>query len=159
LVGDRVIAPGATGAPRVVLDTNAVLDWIVFDDPRVQPLARAIEDGMVQPITNRSCLAEFQRALGYRTLRLDAEAQRSALGRYMAKVEILEPPPTELQARLPVCADPDDQKFLELAWYAGADWLLTRDRALLELAGRVGNMGRLRILTPDTELHLPGPRS
>ena len=32
------------------------------------------------------------------------------------------------------CADPDDQPFIDLALAAGANWLLTRDKALLALA-------------------------
>jgi predicted nucleic acid-binding protein len=46
---------------------------------------------------------------------------------------------------LPVCRDPDDQKFLEAALAARADFLVTKDQALLELAQRVS---QFRILTP-----------
>jgi predicted nucleic acid-binding protein len=35
---------------------------------------------------------------------------------------------------VPVCRDPDDQKFLTLAAGAGADCLVTRDRELLRLS-------------------------
>jgi predicted nucleic acid-binding protein len=37
---------------------------------------------------------------------------------------------------LPRCSDPHDQKFLELALASGADILVTKDQALLELARR-----------------------
>lgn len=152
-----MIGLDGTLAPRIVLDTNAVLDWIVFEDPRVKALADAIDAGRVQPVTSLACLEELRRALGYRALRLDAEAQRLALERYVARVEMLELPAPAPPARLPVCADPDDQKFLELAWYAGADCLLTRDHALLDLAARVRKLGPLRILTPDAGWDLPSP--
>ena len=69
---------------------------------------------------------------------------------------MLELPAPLPPALLPVCEDPDDQKFLELAWYAGADWLLTRDLALLNLTARVRKLGRLRILTPDAGWEAPG---
>jgi predicted nucleic acid-binding protein len=49
------------------------------------------------------------------------------------------------QVQLPQCRDPDDQKFLEAALAARADFLVTRDQALLELARRVR---QFRILTP-----------
>jgi len=39
-------------------------------------------------------------------------------------------------AALPRCSDPHDQKFLELALAAKADVLVTKDRALLDLARR-----------------------
>ena len=130
----------------------------MFGDTRVKALADAIDAGTIQPITSPACLEELRRALSYRALRLDAEAQRSALERYVASVQMLDLT-AQGEPRLPVCADPDDQKFLELAWNAGAEWLLTRDHALLDLAARVSKLGRLRILTPDAELHLPLPRS
>ena len=34
---------GATDTPRVVLDTNAVLDWLVFREPSALALGDAIE--------------------------------------------------------------------------------------------------------------------
>ena len=54
-----------------------------------------------------------------------------------------EPPPGPLR-----CADPDDQVFIDLALATGAHWLLTRDRALLDL--RRGALERgLRVVRPD----------
>jgi len=57
------------------------------------------------------------------------------------------------RARLPVCRDRDDQKFLELAAAAGADCLVTKDRELLALSRRrkaqVGRSVPFRILHPD----------
>ncbi len=50
--------------------------------------------------------------------------------------------------RLPVCSDPDDQKFLELALACGAAYLVTKDRALLELARRSDRALPFRIVTP-----------
>jgi len=48
-------------------------------------------------------------------------------------------------AELPRCKDSDDQKFLELAARAGAQYLISKDQALLELAPRVA---QFRILAP-----------
>ena len=47
---------------------------------------------------------------------------------------------------LPHCSDPDDQKFLELAAAVAADFLVSKDKALLELERRPG-LG-FRIVTP-----------
>ena len=40
-------------------------------------------------------------------------------------------------AKLPQCRDRDDQKFLELAHRAQADWLVSKDRELLRMARRI----------------------
>jgi predicted nucleic acid-binding protein len=55
------------------------------------------------------------------------------------------PAPEALQERLPLCRDPHDQKFLEAALAAKADFLITKDQALLELARCVSPF---RIVTP-----------
>jgi len=54
---------------------------------------------------------------------------------------------------LPVCSDPDDQKFLDLALACGAAFLVTRDRDLLELARNRDPRPPFRIVTPR-EFHI-----
>ena len=45
------------------------------------------------------------------------------------------------------CTDPDDQKFIDLALHSGAQWLLSRDRAVLKLAREARQRG-LAIVAP-----------
>jgi predicted nucleic acid-binding protein len=49
---------------------------------------------------------------------------------------------------LPRCEDPDDQKFLELARHAGARWLVSRDKALLKLAGKMQQRAGVAVIAP-----------
>ncbi|CAJ4795180.1 toxin-antitoxin system toxin component, PIN family [Burkholderia pseudomallei] len=49
---------------------------------------------------------------------------------------------------LPKCRDRDDQKFLELAYTARADWLVSKDRALLKLTRRTERDFGFRIAQP-----------
>lgn len=53
------------------------------------------------------------------------------------------------EACLPRCADPDDQKFLQLALAAGASWLLSKDKELLKLDRRTRRAGLFAILLPQ----------
>lgn len=135
-----------TGAV-LVLDTNVALDWLVFDDPATRELADAIEAGRVRVVTNDECLAELRRVLTYSNLKLNAETQAGALERYLAHASRSEAPVGE-RSGLPLCADRDDQKFLELAWHAKADYLLTKDKALLEMTRKVSNFGRFAVISP-----------
>ena len=137
---------------RLVLDTNVVLDLVVFRDPGAGPLRQAIESGRIALLTSAECLAEFRRVLGYPEFRLDAAAQASAYAWYASRAESVatDPPPPFL----PRCRDADDQKFLELAWATQAEHLVTKDRALLELAQRVAKLGRFTLTTP-VDLTLP----
>jgi uncharacterized protein len=139
----------APSIPLLVLDTNVVLDWVAFGDPRVQPIVDAIECGTLQAATSSACLQELRRALGYAQVKLDAAAQASAFERYAAQARVFEIPGSGAMAGMPQCEDPDDQKFLELAWHARASHLLTRDKALLKLARKVEDLGRFSVLTPQ----------
>ncbi len=144
-----ILIPLIPPIPLLVLDTNVVLDWVAFDDARVRPIAAAIERGALRTATSRSCLQELRRALGYAQVELDAAAQALAFARYTAHTTVFEIPEPAAAAALPRCEDPDDQKFLELAWHARASHLLTRDKALLKLAHRLGESGRFAVLAPD----------
>jgi uncharacterized protein len=132
---------------QIVLDTNVVLDWLVFRDPGVSHIALALERRVAVVVTNDPCEAELARVLAYDTLALDADARQRALNTYRRTVSRS----THLAAAppLPRCKDPDDQKFLELARDAGAQYLITKDKALLKLArSRFGIRG-FSIVTPQ----------
>jgi len=131
---------------RLVLDTNVWLDWLVFDDPGIAPIKAAVEANRAEVFIDVACEVELERALGYdlgkkRTVDIPACL---ALCRRVAR-RIASPVPEAERARLPACRDPDDQKFLEAALNSRADFLLTKDRALLDLARRPLPF---RILTP-----------
>ncbi len=137
---------------RIVLDTNVVLDLVVFGDPSTATLLAAIEAKRVTLLASTECRAEFRRVLGYPRFRLDDPAQAAALRWFDAFAQIGAAPPAH--PPLPRCSDPDDQKFLDLAWAAGADVLVTKDKALLHLARRIAKLGRFLVSSP-TELCLP----
>lgn len=138
-----------TRPARLVLDTNVWLDWFIFDDPAVAALKAAHRGGSIELVIDEACLQEFDRVLVYPEFALTG-SQRSAflaeLGRRTTRHET----GAAIQANaLPRCADRDDQKFLELARDAKADWLLTRDKALLRLARkRLVVLAGFRIGTP-----------
>ena len=145
----------AGGRLRLVLDTNVWLDWLVFDDPGVAPIREALAADRVEIVIDAACEAELERALAYdfgRRTR-DARAQAACLAECRRIARRIDVPVAEAErARLPVCRDRDDQKFLEAALAAGAQILVTKDRALLELA-RHGTRSRrrsppFRILAP-----------
>lgn len=123
------------GVTRLVLDTNVWLDWLVFDEPAIAPLREAHDARRIEIVMDAACEAELVRVLAYDLGKhtIDANAQAACLARCRGIVKRVEP---KLSQGLPPCRDPDDQKFLELALAAGADVLVTKDRALLALRGR-----------------------
>ena len=132
---------------RLVLDTNVWIDWLLFDDPAVAPLKAAHRDGQVQIVINALCIGELNVVLAYPEFGLD-ETQQAKHLTVVGRCAIMhDPVQSPHAAALPRCRDPDDQKFLVLAQDTAADWLLTRDKALLRLNRRLQAAG-IRVGSP-----------
>jgi predicted nucleic acid-binding protein len=144
-------AAPASAMLRLVLDTNVWLDWLVFDDPATAPIKAAVAAGTAGVFIDAACGEELERVLAYpRVATLDAAAQSACLAECL-RVARATGAFTRAQAAtatLPLCSDADDQKFLELARDCGADVLVTRDHALLDLARSRNRRPPFRILTP-----------
>ncbi len=132
---------------RLVIDTNVVLDLVVFLDTGTAALRDAIETGRVIPLACPQGLAELRRVLAYPAFKLDTQDREAAFAWYESRIELAESPPAH--PYLPRCRDADDQKFLDLAWAAGAAHLVTKDKALLVLARRVAKLGRFQVTSPS----------
>ena len=134
----------AAPPPAAVLDTNVVLDWLVFRDAGVAPLVEGLASGALRWLATPRMQAEFDAVLQRGHLdRWQADRERS-LALFVRHAELCdEPPPSRL-----VCTDPDDQVFIDMALATRARWLVTRDRALLKLARRAGARG-LTIVPPE----------
>lgn len=129
--------------PRAVIDTNVLLDFWVFDDPASRPLRAAIEGGRVNALRSGDCIDELTTVLLREKFPLANEARFALLrdwDRLATPVDRIFPAPV-------ACSDVDDQKFLDLAYTARADWLVTKDKALLKLARRA-RRDSLLILAP-----------
>lgn len=137
--------------PRLVLDTNVALDLFVFRDSACDRLMAAMREGAVMAVVDEPCRAEWLAVLEYPAFGLTPSARSEAAVAFDQWVSLLSatalaPRP---EVRLPRCADPDDQKFLELALASGAQCLLSKDKALLQLARRTAREGWFRILCPS----------
>jgi len=135
-------------APSIVLDTNVILDWLVFRHPSSVELSARIESGQIRWLVSTDTRGEFEHVLGRgigATFSPDFELIQSTWDRLAVAVE---PIPLLGAATRMRCNDPDDQKFVDLALAYGARWLLSRDRAVLKLAKRCRTLG-LQVLTPE----------
>ncbi len=138
-----MIPPAATSALSAVIDTNVLLDFWVFDDPGAAPLRRAVEDGRVRALRSGAAVDEFSEVLSRARFDLSNERRCSILRLW----DRLAVPVERVHAAPWHCTDPDDQVFLDLAYSARADWLVTRDAALLR-AGRRTRKDGLQVLGP-----------
>ncbi|MBN3802875.1 putative toxin-antitoxin system toxin component, PIN family [Paraburkholderia sp. Ac-20336] len=142
----------SSGALRVVLDSNVWIDILVFDDPHTRPIAAALESGALAALIDARCLAELTYVLDYPQFAHRNVDKTAALAFVARFAQMVEPPatvePAEGVRPLPQCKDRDDQKFLELAHTARADWLVSKDRAVLKLAKRIARDFGFQIAQP-----------
>jgi predicted nucleic acid-binding protein len=123
----------------LVLDTNTVLDWLVFGDVCMRAVAAAVEGGKVRWLACSRMRDELSRTLNYPALerwKPDSEHTLTRFDRWSVVVDAPAPSPLDLR-----CADTDDQVFIDLALATGARWLLSHDRAVLRLARRAARAG------------------
>ena len=134
--------------PSAVFDTNICLDFFVFHDPLSCQLLDAVKNGKLTAITRTDCRDEFLKVLDYPKLALTENEQKQAIASFDRFISVIEP---EIKKRflLPVCTDPDDQKFLETAFDADAQFLFSKDKALLRLARHNRKHGLFRIMSPS----------
>jgi uncharacterized protein len=144
---DSSAADKPSELPRVVLDTNVVLDWLVFSDPRLALLADALERGELAWIACPRVREELWRTLSYPALAKWKPNSERTLAVF-DRLALLRPDPEYKHGSPLLCSDPDDQVFIELALAHQAIWLLTRDRALLRLRKRAALQG-LHIAPPE----------
>ena len=134
--------------PSAVLDTNTVLDWLVFRDPATAELARCIEAGRLAWRATPAMRLEFERVL-----------PRPSLARWAPDVQMRPRPGTASRGSEPfepargplACTDPDDQVFIDFALQHRCTWLVSRARAPPRLARRAAAWG-VEVLTPQAWL-------
>jgi putative PIN family toxin of toxin-antitoxin system len=132
----------------VVLDTNVVLDWLLFRDAGFARLADLLLAGRLRWHATASMRSELSSVLPRRQFlpwSPDCEHILSVFDRIAMVCE--EPRSADVPTGRLRCRDPDDQKFIDLAVAISAQWLISKDRALLALAKPARAHG-VQLLTP-----------
>lgn len=144
----------AAGTPVAVLDTNVLLDLLLFQDHRGAALLAALQAGRLLALSTQAMFDELDDVLtrpfaaGWPV----AANQVGALARNLCRRVDADGLLGRGLWPAPRCRDPDDQKFIDLAWSWPAAWLISRDRAVLALA-RPALVRGLRIATPEVWTH------
>ena len=134
--------PSATN--EAVIDTNVLLDWLVFADPGVSRLFSALQEGALRWVATDAMLNELRHVLSRPPLLARRpEHLEDSIAAWCGLVAA----PADAPPRL-LCSDPDDQKFIDLALQRGSRWLISRDRALLKLGRRALGYG-VRVCQPS----------
>jgi uncharacterized protein len=133
---------------KLVLDTNVVMDWLVFEDASLTLMRFALLSGHLTIVTHEVALNELRRVLNYPALKLDVTRQEDVFTRYRAQTSLSDVATdlAELPTGFPRCRDPDDNPFIVLAWNARADALVSKDKAVLKVARKARKFG-FRVLS------------
>jgi len=143
----------ATGTPVVVLDTNVVLDWLVFRDAACARLSHQLQAGQLRWHATASMRSELSSVLPRRQFLQWSPDCVHILSVFDSLAKVWSEPPCVAGPTGKLrCRDPDDQKFIDLAVAVGAQWLFSKDRALLALARPARACG-VEVLTPAQWQH------
>jgi putative PIN family toxin of toxin-antitoxin system len=126
--------------PCVVLDTNIVLDLLIFKDPRCAALKQALDSKAFTWIATQVMRDELERVLTYTHLQprmaFYQVTAEQVLTQFDSGADL-----KEVAARcMFVCTDIDDQKFIDLAAQHRAT-LVSKDKAVLRLRKRLATLG------------------
>ena len=139
-------AAGGGSTPWFVVDTQVVLDWLVFRDAAARPLLQAMLEGRLRWLATPAMRTELEHMLRHPALARWGHRPELAIAFFECHATLHgDPVPASNQPLR--CSDPDDQIFIDAALAHHATWLVTRDRALLKLRRKAIVHG-LRIVQP-----------
>ena len=124
---------------KAILDTNVFISGIFWKGPPAAVL-EAWHAGRFQLAISSAILGEYRRVLDEMTRKRPLTVLASILRMIELNAEVVEP----VRFDGHVCDDPDDDKFLEAALAARADYVVSGDNALL----RLKQHGGTRIFRP-----------
>jgi putative PIN family toxin of toxin-antitoxin system len=121
----------------VVLDTNILLDIFVFNDERGIHLKQAIVNEGIVAIASQKTMLEFTDVISRPLFKLDEATQVAVLSQWQSIA--LQYDDSDLAPAPWICQDPDDQIFLDLAYRLRPAILISKDNAVLNIAGRAAH--------------------
>lgn len=124
---------------KIVLDTNMFLSGFLFHG-MLKKVFDLILDNKLQMFVSEVLVSEILKKL--KEFEAGKQIQHGVLLFINSRGVLINP-----KVKISVCRDPKDNYLLELAQEARADYLITRDRDLLELPG--AKWGNARIIKPE----------
>jgi predicted nucleic acid-binding protein len=120
--------------PRLVLDTNVILDLLVFKDPSAELIQLALDTRCVDAVRTAASLFELVDVIGRPTFKLSPEEQAVIIRTWVSSTRLLEN--AAIEPAPFACRDLDDQVFIDMAFSVRPALLLSKDLRVLELQSR-----------------------
>lgn len=132
----------------VVLDTNVLLDLIIFKDISVDKLKDFFKRNKVYFLFSNATVKEFKKVITYEKFKFsDIEKKRfiKEFDHLIGSANIFNLTINKLPI---IVKDLDDHKFIELAYQTKTKYLLTKDNDLLKIKNKLIIYGIL-VLKPE----------
>ena len=117
--------------PRLILDTNVILDLLVFKDPSAETIRLLLDAKQVDAVRTPASMAELIDVIGRPAFKLSREDQASVVQAWETSSRLLEN--TAIAPAPFNCRDLDDQVFINMAYSLRPALLLSKDLRVLEL--------------------------
>lgn len=117
--------------PRLVLDTNVILDLLVFKDPSAEPLRLMLDAKIVDAVRSEASMLELVDVIQRPIFKLSQQEQEMILQAWEGVTRLLEN--AAIESAPFICRDLDDQIFLDMAYSIRPAVLFSKDLRVLEL--------------------------
>lgn len=122
---------------KIVLDTNVLINGFKDEYSYEKKIIDAVIAGEIEAYANRQTLRENRLISGQL---IDNDEYKNQLNDLFAQINWV-----ENHRQIHIVSDPEDNKILESAVEAGADYLVTSDNALLN----IGQHQNVKIVNPS----------
>ena len=137
-----------------MLDTNVILDLLVFKDPSAEPLRLMLDAKIVDAVRSEASMLELVDVIQRPIFKLSQQEQEMILQAWEGVTRLLEN--TAIESAPFICRDLDDQIFLDMAYSIRPAVLFSKDLRVLEL--RVSAKGHgVEITNQYDYLQAPSP--
>jgi uncharacterized protein len=114
---------------KVVVDTNILVSHLISKSSNVKMLIDLAQSGQIQIFNTFKILLELKETIKKPKVKPLLGKHTSAfVAQFMYLCEFVEP-----DCKVEICRDPKDDKFLELAKFIDAQYIITGDKDLLEI--------------------------
>ena len=134
----------AQPTPLLVLDTNIVLDLLVFADPRTERLRQALHSTQARWWATPHMREELVRVLAYPHVHRLMQARERQAQEVLSAFDQTAQLVVDAVGKAPyTCKDPDDQVFIDLACHLAKHsgprpvGLISKDKAVLSMRKRL----------------------
>ena len=117
--------------PRLVLDTNVILDLLVFQDPAAEVIQTVLDAKLVDAVRTEASMLELMDVIQRPNFKLSKEQQQIILKQWESSSRLLEN--SAIEPAPFMCRDPDDQVFINMAYSIRPALVLSKDLRVLEL--------------------------